>query len=224
MPWLKRGTNSYFYESKTVRGNEVSNYLGRGPAAQASSDAIETRKAQRAKLAFLRQRDQNLDLQFDLLSQMVHNEVAAVLEPKGYHRYRTQWVIVGKGLKKPVHTSGDPTPALATEPISSLATSLCDQVLDRLADEPQMAAKLRQELDQLRSDLTTDAGNLEKLLIEQVLVAHAINMVAMWDESQVSAEELYAAERYYWTHRVNRTTLRLCRSVAGLMGLRKLKE
>ena len=146
MPWLKRGTNSYFYESKTVRGNEVSIYLGRGPAAQASSDAIETRKAQRAKLAFLRQRDQNLDLQFDLLSQTVHNEVASVLEPRGYHRYRTQWVIVGKGLKKPDQVSDGPTSEPALKPISSLATSICDQVIHRLADEQIGRASCRERV------------------------------------------------------------------------------
>lgn len=226
MPWLKRGNNAYFYQFKTVRGKEVSQYLGHGPAAKAASHAIESRKAQRARLAALRLRDQTLDRQFDLLCNTIHAEISASLVPKGYRRYRTQWVIVGRGRKIPLATdtiaASDSFDSTRNR-ISDLAEEIHTAVLARL--DPAFAKRLQLEIAELRQDLNAESpSSLKKLMIDQVLTAHAINMVSMLEEGLVPLEDAFVGERQYYMRRLNRTNLRLCRSVACMMGLRRLKE
>ena len=222
MGWIKSGNHRYYYHAVRAGGKDVVKYWGRGTEALQVAAEVELRKAQRAKVAGLRRRDRALDQEWDMFVSLVYDAIAADLVPKGYRPYGTQWAIVGRGRKSPVQVSDVCDTGPADQVISAFATSLCDQVIARLEGEPEMAARLRRELDELRSSFQVNAGSLEKLMIEQVVVAHAVNMASMWEDSLVPADDLYIAERRYQLRRVNRTNLRLCRSVAGLIGLRKV--
>src|SRR5437879_699841 len=51
MPWARRGTKRYFYESRRENGRVVKRYRGAGEAAVRTAEAVARRKAERCVAA-----------------------------------------------------------------------------------------------------------------------------------------------------------------------------
>ena len=225
MPWLKRGEHSYFYQSKTVRGKEVTTYLGRGATAQEASRVIESRKELWAKLAVLRRQHQLDDILFQALSDRIHTEISAVLCPKGFHRHRTKWLIKGKGQKAPQKspTTINIIQAETLEQVRLLAIDLCNSAADSLKEDPDQANLLQSEIQSLRTNLISqNQDSLLQMMNEQVLSAHTINLVTMAQQEGVPDDDLSNSLTDYWELRMRKTHFRLCCSVAILTGLKRI--
>ena len=102
MAWDYRANYRYFRKyGGTKDGKEITIFYGRGPEAMAEAARYEIRKQNILEFREMKRRDKLLDLQIEALNAKIHMEIAAVLEPQGYHRVRRQWVIKGQGRRNP---------------------------------------------------------------------------------------------------------------------------
>ena len=105
----------------------------------------------------------------------------------------------------------------------TLADEIQTQAIKALSLEPEVMKRFSNELVQLRKDLKFRySPPLEKLMIEQVLAAHAQSMVALYKLETFPINVEVKNDRRYLEERANGTHMRLCRSIAVLAGLRRM--
>ena len=105
----------------------------------------------------------------------------------------------------------------------TFAEGIRAEVLNGLSLEPEVVQKLAKEGTDLRRELNyRKSPPLEKLMIEQVVVAHAQNMVALHNLETIPINADIPFQKRYLEGRVTATQSRLIKAVCILAGLRRI--
>lgn len=91
MSWEKRNKQTYFYRRRRVNGRIVSDYLGRGPLAQAAQVLADQEARQKTDERAVLQELDRLAQMVDEYGEQVKMLVAAHLYVNGYHYHRGEW-------------------------------------------------------------------------------------------------------------------------------------
>lgn len=101
MAWETRGRNSYYYRKRRVAGKVLSEYIGRGPAAEAiASMYAEERQERNTKLHALKKEKSEfefLDSQAVQSISVIKRMVEGFLILAGYHKHKGQWRKIRNG-------------------------------------------------------------------------------------------------------------------------------
>jgi len=91
MSWEKRNKQTYYYRRRRVNGRIVSEYLGRGPLAQAAQALADQEARQKADERAVLQELDRLAQIVDEYGEQVEMLVTAHLLLNGYHCHHGQW-------------------------------------------------------------------------------------------------------------------------------------
>jgi hypothetical protein len=88
MAWESRGNNRYYYRKRWVGKKVVSEYVGKGPAAEEAAGLdLERRKRLRED----RDRMNSLLLQIKRIDYTIKGVITGVLLASGFHNHKGQW-------------------------------------------------------------------------------------------------------------------------------------
>jgi hypothetical protein len=95
MGWETRKGRPYYYHKTRIGGRVVSQYIGRGPLAEALIAFDAADRADRAwkghTQAEARQRDQEREQRLEALRAVLRDMTDAALLASGYHTHKGQW-------------------------------------------------------------------------------------------------------------------------------------
>jgi len=95
MAFEKRNNRLYYYTKKRIGKRVVSQYIGRGPEAEAiiqkAKEQRQRRETEKRELATLAESLAALDQQVDNACHQVETLVSDFMIESGYHRHKGEW-------------------------------------------------------------------------------------------------------------------------------------
>jgi hypothetical protein len=197
MSWRSVGSGRYYQRSyRDADGRVRSEYLGRGPAAEAVAARVALARERRAERAerVRAERDRIAALEAPVVAycRRVDDLLAAGMHAGGWHRHKGRWCQGGRITRRVIMSQGIDDLDAATRAAGSRrkaaqdrldeamrghragpADEVIEAILSRISPDPAKREHLRREVDRLRRELAgDDPSPLVGVLAERVAVCH----------------------------------------------------